>query len=314
MRFERIDTSRGHQLWFATRAIAILAVVHVALTATPAAAATLDRVRESGSIKLGYLADARPFSFRNEAGTAEGYAIALCQQVADQVKKGLALPSLRVEWVPVTPDDRLSDVQQGNVDLLCAPTSATLARRQDVSFSIPIFAGGNRAVLRADAPGTLRDALGESKNARAVWRGTPAAKVLKGTSFAVVAGTTSDKWLKSRRAALQVDARIVPVVDYRSGLQQLRDGKVDVFFGERSLVLGALSDSEREDLVVLDRLFTHEPLALALARGDEDFRLLVDRSLSQFYASGAFGELYKRWHGEFGDPTRTYFEWNTPGE
>ena len=127
-------------------------------------------------------------------------------------------------------------------------------------------------------------------------------------------GTTSEKWLEGRRAALQVDARIVPVADYRSGLQQLRDGKVDVFFGERSLVLGAMSDSEREDLVLLDRLFTHEPLALALARGDEDFRLLVDRSLSQLYASDGFGELYKRWFGEFDDKTRTYFLWNTPGE
>ena len=94
-----------------------------------------------------------------------------------------------------------------------------------------------------------------------------------------------------------MDARIVPVVDYRSGLQQLRDGKADVFFGERSLVLGALNDKERENLVILDRLFTNEPLALALARGDEDFRLLVDRSLSQLYASDGFGELYKRWFG-----------------
>jgi ABC-type amino acid transport substrate-binding protein len=113
---------------------------------------------------------------------------------------------------------------------------------------------------------------------------------------------------------LQVDARIVPVVDYRSGLQQVRDGKADVFFGERSLVLGALSAKERADLVILDRRFTNEPLALALARGDEDFRLLVDRSLSKFYASSAFGELYKRWHGAFNESTRTYFEWNTPGE
>lgn len=296
------------------RFAAVFAVACFTFAAMPATAATLDRIRESGSIKLGYLTDARPFSYRNEAGTAEGYAVAVCQQVADQVKKGLALPSLRVDWVPVTPDDRLSDVQQGNVDLLCAPTSATLARRQDVSFSIPIFAGGNRAVLRADAPAALRDALGESKGSRAVWRGTPAAKVLKGTTFAVVAGTTSEKWLKGRRAALQVDARIVPVTDYRSGLQQLQDGKVDVFFGERSLVLGALSDKEREDLVILDRLFTHEPLALALARGDEDFRLLVDRSLSQLYASDGFGELYKRWYGEFDDKARTYFIWNTPGE
>jgi len=314
MQVERIEASRGHLSWLAARAIAILSVVPVTLAAATASAATLDRIRETGGIKLGYLTDARPFSTRNEAGAAEGYAIALCQEVADQVKKGLALPSLRVDWVPVTPDDRLSDVQQGNIDLLCAPTSATLARRQDVSFSIPIFAGGNRAVVRANAPVALRDALGESKSPRAVWRGSPAAKVLKGTTFAVVGGTTSDTWLKSRRTALQVDARIVPVVDYRSGLQQVRDGEVDVFFGERSLVLGAMSDPEREDLVILDRLFTHEPLALALARGDEDFRRLVDRALSRLYASDRFGDLYKRWYGEFDDKARTYFIWNTPGE
>jgi ABC-type amino acid transport substrate-binding protein len=292
----------------------ILAMVVGVLAAVPASAATLDRIRETGTIRLGYLADARPFSFKDQAGAAEGYAIELCKHVADRVRKDLALPGLRVEWAPVNFETRLSDVQQGNIDLLCAPTSVTLARRQDVSFSIPVFAGGNRAVLRADAPAALREALGESRSNRAIWRGAPAAKVLKGTSFAVVSGTTSEKWLEGRRAALQVDARLVPVADYRSGLQQVLDGKVDVFFGERSVVLGALSDSEREDLVILDRLFTHEPFALALARGDEDFRLLVDRSLSQLYASSGFGDLYKRWYGEFDDKTRTYFIWNTPGE
>jgi ABC-type amino acid transport substrate-binding protein len=312
MQFERFAASSGHLQWLASRAMGIFAIVGFALAAMPASAATLDRIKETGTIKLGYLTDARPFSFRNESGAAEGYTVALCQQVADQTKKELALPGLRVEWVPVAFENRLNDVQQGNIDLLCAPTSVTLTRRQDVAFSIPVFAGGNRAVLRADAPAALREALSESRNTRAVWRGAPAAKVLKGTSLAVVAGTTSEKWLEGRRAALQVDARIVPVADYRSGLQQLLDRKVDVFFGERSLVLGAMSDSERKDLVILDRLFTQESAALALARGDEDFRLLVDRSLSQLYGSHKSAEVYKRWFGELDDKTRTFFLWSTP--
>ena len=50
----------------------ILAVALAALAALPASAATLDRIRETGTIRLGYLADARPFSFRNEAGGADG--------------------------------------------------------------------------------------------------------------------------------------------------------------------------------------------------------------------------------------------------
>ena len=48
------------------------------------------------------------------------------------------------------------------------------------------------------------------------------------------------------------------------------------------------------DLVVLDRRFTVEPIALAMRRGDEDFRLLVDRALSQLLASDAFRTLYAK--------------------
>ena len=52
-----------------------------------------------------------------------------------------------------------------------------------------------------------------------------------------------------------------------------------MFFGDRPILLDAAQRSASSgDLVVLDRLFTVEPLALALERGDEDFRLLVDRT------------------------------------
>jgi len=73
MHFERFAT-RGHQLRLSSRAIALFAVSCIALTtALPAAAATLDRIRETGRIKFGYLVDARPFSFQNAAGDPEGY-------------------------------------------------------------------------------------------------------------------------------------------------------------------------------------------------------------------------------------------------
>jgi len=312
MQFEITTSRTGRPARLASRALALLAVGGVALAAAlPVAAATVDRIRESGRIKLGYVADARPFSYRSGTGAPEGYAVALCQRVADQVKAQLALPQLSLDWVPVTLDNRLSEVKQGNVDLLCTPTIVTLTRRQDVAFSIPIFAGGNRAVIRADAPLALRDALGDTPSTHPVWRGSPAAKVLEGSTFAVVAGTTTQTWLESRRASFQLNARIVPVTDYRAGLQQLLHSQVDVFFGERSLVLGALDPAERANLVVFDRLFTQESGALALARDDDDFRLLVDRALSRVYAAGDFGALYSQWLGPFDAGTRAFFEANT---
>jgi len=311
MHFERFAT-RGHQLRLSSRAIALFAVSCIALTtALPAAAATLDRIRETGRIKFGYLVDARPFSFQNAAGDPEGYGVRLCQGVAVRVKAQLSLSDLAVDWVPVSIENRMQQIQDGSIDLLCTPASVTSEHRQNVSFSIPVFPGGNRAVLRADASTELRDTLSGASGTRPVWRGSPATKVLQGTSIAVVTGTSTQKWLEKRRAELQIDAKIVPVPDYRTALQQLADHKVDVVFGDRAVVLGAMDESQHKNLVVLDRLYTYEYLAFPLARGDEDFRLSVDSALSELYASDEFRPLYEKWGGAFNENTRKFFQWNT---
>ena len=310
MQVERFEASRGHQPWLSGRVIAVFALMCTAFMVVPATAATLDRIQETGRIRLGYLADARPFTFASGSGAPEGFSAELCQQVANEVKTHLAQPGLTVEWVQVSMENRLSQVQEGNIDLLCTPMSMTLGRRAEVSFSMPVFAGGNRAVLRADSAEALRRALAEHPQSHPVWRGSPAAKVLEDTTFGVVSGTTTEKWLESRRAAFQVDARIVPVADYRAGLQQLMDRRIDVLFGERSVILGAMDDAARKDLVVFDRLFTQELGALALARNDDDFRLLVDRALSKAYAASEFPALYTRWNGAYDDKARAFFQWN----
>jgi ABC-type amino acid transport substrate-binding protein len=301
----------GRRARLAYRVIAACAMSLVFAAALPASAATLDRIQESGHIKLGYVADARPFSDRNEAGVAEGYSVALCQQVIERVKKQLGRTDLAVDWVPVTISGLVSEVQQGNIDLLCTPISQTLSRRKDVAFSTPVFPGGVRAVLRNDAAAALRDALAGNPTGNAVWRGSPAATVLGQKSFAVVSGTTTESWLAGKLTSFQIDSKIVPVADYRSALQALQDRRVDAVFGDRALVLGAMDAADSENLTILPRLLTHEPLALALARDDDDFRLLVDRTLSESYASDGFAELYSTWCGEFDDSTRAFFQWNT---
>lgn len=279
--------------------------------AMPASAATLERIKETGHIKLGYIADARPFSHSTEAGAPEGYTIDLCQRIAAKVKTSLSMSELTVDWVPVTLDSRLDEVQKGQVDLLCSPTSVTLARRQEVSFSIPVFGGGNRAVLRADAPEELRQALSDSPTPRPVWRGSPASKVLNNTSFVVVAGSTAEGWLQAQRIALQVDAKITSVESYQVAVQQVVDRKADVLFGDRAIILGAMDDTARRNLVIFDRLFTQEQAGLALARNDDDFRLLVDSTLSELYASSEFNGLYEKWFGPLDSKARTFFVWNS---
>lgn len=270
------------------------------------AAGTLDGVKKSGKLTLGYRTDARPFSFKDESGNAAGYSVALCQKVADEVKAELGLASLSVSWVPVALEERFGALAAGKVDLLCGADSVTLSRRKEVSFSIPIYLGGVGALLRSDAPFGLTKALSERPAPSGpLWRGTPTEQLLLEQTFTVVAGTTSEKVLSDRIGKFQLKAKVVPVKDYAAGVQSVFERKANVFFGDRPILLDAAKS--RGELVVLDRRFTDEQLALALRRGDEDFRLAVDRALSKLYGSPEFRKEYTKWFGEPDERAAAFF-------
>lgn len=291
------------------RAAATLAATLMIVAAVPASADTLERIKESGQINFGYFVNARPFTYSASGGKPEGYGVELCTQVAGRVKKELGLSQLKENWVPVTGADYLSKVKDGGVDLLCTPINETVARRKDVSFSISVFPGGIRAVMRKDAALSLREALGENSTDRPLWRGSPAAKVLSQKTFGVVAGTSSETWLASQIHTFQIHSKIEPVANYEEGVKKLLDRKIDVFFGDRAVVLGAMDAKASQALVVSDRLLTHEPYELTLARNDDDFRLLVDSTLSDIYANPAFSDEFFQWFGEYDLKTRLFFQW-----
>jgi putrescine:ornithine antiporter len=307
-------TPRGHQVRIAACAIALLAVASPALAQrapAPAPATTLDRIKQTGQVRLGYRTDARPFAYQDDAGSASGYSVELCTRVADAIKAELGLTTLNVQWVPVTLADRFDVVRQGQVDLLCGAASETLARRAEVDFSIPIFPGGIGALLRRDASEHLREALSGQKPSAPQWRAS-AYQMLQTQTFAVVTGTTAEPWLAGKVSEFQLTSKVTPVDGYEAGIQAVLDRKADVLFGDRAVLLDAATRPASENkLAVLDRFFTYEFVALALARNDDAFRLVVDRTLSQLYAGAEFRALYAKWFREPDEKVLAFFKWNT---
>src|SRR5215469_5144765 len=55
---------------------------------------TLDQIKKSGEIRLGYRTDAPPLSFNDTAGQAAGYSVELCKRIAAAVKDHLKLTDL----------------------------------------------------------------------------------------------------------------------------------------------------------------------------------------------------------------------------
>ena len=272
------------------------------------AASTLDRIRAAGKITLGYYANARPISFQDESGKVDGYAIALCRLIAADVQSKLGLSNLATDFVAVDATERYNAVKDGRIDLVCGPSEATLARRADVSYSIPVLSSGIGILVRRDAPAAFRDLLeGREAAARPLWRGSPRLQVLEEKHFAAIGGSTAERLLTERRSELNVNAFISVVPDLATGFQQVIDGRADGFVADRTVLLDlARRNPSGSQVMVLDRVFDRQSLSFVLSRNDEDFRLLVDTTLSRLYRSGKIDAIYGQF---FGAPDAAMRDW-----
>ena len=308
MQLVRSRSPRG-RLDTQTRLVVGLLASILLMTATVVSATTVERIKETGTLRMGYVENARPFSYLDGSGKPKGYTVALCERVAGAIQGKLGIPTLKSEFVKVPFEQRFSAVQQGKVDLLCAAGAVTLKRRQDVSFSIPVFPSGVGALMRRDAPRRMRQILaGEPEPERPRWRAS-LGQILEKRVFAVHSGTETETWLEGRIDDMEIIATIDPVDSFDLGVDRVLARRADVFFAERDILLDAAKRSpSSDDLLVLDRYFTYEPLALSVQRGDEDFRLLVDSVLSGLYRGGEIDQIYTPYFGEPSDQTRQFFE------
>jgi ABC-type amino acid transport substrate-binding protein len=265
---------------------AALGVAATCSLSTTTNAGVVDRITQDKSIRIAYREDAPPFSSKDKIGEPVGFMVDLCRAVARQLAGHLNLPTLNVTYVPVTAADRFDAIKQEKADILCEPTSATLARRELVDFSIPTFVDGASLMIRSDAPRDL--------------------KGLAGQKIGVLAGTTTEEALRNSLKVAEVTAEVVPAKTHSEGLAMLDDGKIAAYFGDRSILISLGRESKApEKLMLAESYLSVEPYALALPRGDEEFRLAVDRALSHIYRGGEIAGIFKRTFGENTKPGQT---------
>ncbi|SED16161.1 amino acid ABC transporter substrate-binding protein [Pseudomonas anguilliseptica] len=273
-----------------------------------ASASTLERVRSSNSLTLGYLPDIAPFSSQ-QGGQPSGYAIDLCEQVAAHIKSELDLADLQVRYQAVEEAESIAAVSAGSIDILCSPTLETLTERKAVSFSLPIYTAGLAALVREDVSPALVNVLnGKVAHSGPTWRAT-INRGLANHTYAVTEGGATEAWVRQQQNQLGVVATLVTVANPEQGVQLVADGKADAFFSERILLQNYLAkNKEASEMRVLERIYEFAPVAMALARDDEDLRLLVDTALSESYRSGELENIYRHHLGEPGEMVKVLFK------
>jgi len=261
---------------------ALLALLILCVVPEIVVGGTLDQIKKSGEIRLGYRTDAPPLSFNDDSGQATGYSVELCKRIAAAVKDHLKLKELKTTWVPLTTDDRLDAIINNRADIECGATTMTLSRSEKVDFTLMTFVtGGGLLTLANSGVGSLAN--------------------LSGKSVAVVRGTTSQTALQKYLQKNLIDAKVVMVADRSEGMKQLQAKKVDAFASDQVVLIGEILTASNPRAYSLgDDLFSFEPYALVVRRNDADFRLVANRAIAQLYRSGQIEDLFNRWFGQVG--------------
>lgn len=246
-----------------------------ALLSAAASAQTLDRIKETKQLNIGFRTDAAPLSFLDTSNNPAGYTPLICDRIAQAIADKLQLENMNASFIPVETKTRFEKVASGEIDMLCGAATITLSRREIVDFSVPIYVDGTSVMLPQAAGNSLAD--------------------LKGKKVGFRSATTTAEAVVNSFESAGLEAEMIRFDNHPAGFEALKNGELDAYFADQSILLvNFISGNMQDRFKVMDKILTIEKQGIALPRGDSDFRLLVDTVISELYASGAIRQLFSQ--------------------
>jgi ABC-type amino acid transport substrate-binding protein len=241
------------------------------------AGVVLDRIKERGKIVIAHRESSVPFSYVGADRKPVGYAVDLCLRVAEAVRKNLQLKALPVEFVPVTPSDRIAAVAEGRADMECGSTTNNAERRQKVAFTVPHYITGARFMVRADS----------NVDSLAGFEGKKLVSTIGTTPLKAIAAANRERLLR---------IQILEAPDHARAREMVERGEADGFAMDDVLLFGLIAGSaDPSKLKVVGKFLTIEPLAIMLPKDDPAFKRIVDDEMKRMISTHEAHAIFDRW-------------------
>jgi ABC-type amino acid transport substrate-binding protein len=238
---------------------------------------TLATIRKTHVVRLGYRESSPPFSFLDQANRPIGYSLELCEAVVDEIGVEVDDPSLRIEYVKVTSDDRIPAVVQNKIDLECGSTTANAERGKLVAFSPLMFVAGTK--LMVPKASTIS-----------------APKDLKGKTVVVTKGTTNEQALHAIDAKFSLGLTIITAADHEQSYQTLVDQKADAFATDDILLYGLIARHKSQDkFKVTGDYLSYDPYGIMFRKGEPQLTAVVERTFRKLGSNRDLIPLYNKW-------------------
>ena len=239
---------------------------------------TLKKIKETGTISIGYRDSSIPFSYLDDNQKPIGFAMDICDAIVDAVKNELKLDRLKVELNPVTSSTRIPLLANGTIDLECGSTTNNVERERQVAFTNTHFLTATRFVSKKSSHVNSIDDL-------------------KGKPVVATSGTTNIKQLAEANAARNLGITILPAKDHAEAFLMVETDRAVAFVMDDILLAAFVAGSKDPSAYAIsEEAFSKpEPCSVMLPKDDPAFKRVVDAATAALFTSGEGERLYDKW-------------------
>jgi general L-amino acid transport system substrate-binding protein len=235
------------------RLVSTIVFAAVVGTAAPAAAATLDQVKQKGFVQCGVSQGVTGFSSPDDKGNWTGFDVDFCRALAAAI---FGDPQ-KVRFSPLSTKDRFVALQSGEVDLLSRNTTWTLDRDVKFNFAGISYYDGQALMVRKSMK--VNSAL-----------------ELSGASICTQTGTTTELNIADYFRNNKMKYEVVAFATADETLKSYESGRCDVFTSDASqLAAQRLKLGNPDEHAILPEIISKEPFGPLVRRGDEQWFTVV---------------------------------------
>ena len=239
---------------------------------------TLQKAKETNTIVIGYQEGSIPFSYLDANQKPIGYTIEICLKIAEEVKKQINSPDMKVEYTPVVASNRIPLLLNGTIDMNCASATNNAERQKQVAFVNSHFLTATRFIAKKTSNVKTFDDL-------------------KGKTVVSIAGSTNIAQLNKANTDRSLGLNIISAKDQlESFLMVETDRAIAYVMDDIQLVVAAARSKEPLGYYISSEALSQpEPFGIIIRKDDPAFKALADKVTAAFYTSPEIEAHYKKW-------------------
>ncbi len=229
----------------------------------------LDRIVQSGTLRVGMSASQPPFNVRGRDGQMLGLEVDLANLIAGAMR-------VELEIVNRPFGELLAAMGDGAVDMVMSGMAITPRRAQTSAFVGPYMLSGKSILTKSTT-------LAAAKNTEDL--NTPEIRL------AALSNSTSQEFAER----FTPNAQLITVSAYDEAVNMLIEGEIDALVADMPICLLSLMRFPNAGLATLREPLTIEPIGIALPGNDPMLHHLMDNYLDAFERTGILEQLRKKW-------------------